>query len=171
MKKIPVLFSLLFLFQIAFGQWNALGWNPYLIRDTSGDSTFQLSAPSRYDLQRGIASWVPASSGASYLVYTALLTQTGTDAPVATVLENTLGGTVVWTYEGSGEYATSGISFVSNKTAIFFTSPKSSNGEVIAQAYANDENKVLIKAWISSTPTNIDTPSDIYGTIEIRVYP
>ncbi len=39
-----------------------------------------------------------AAGGASYDVYTALLTQTGTDAPVATVLENTLGAvTVVWT--------------------------------------------------------------------------
>ena len=37
-------------------------------------------------------------------VYTALLTQSGTDAPVATVLENTLGGTVVWTRAGVGEY-------------------------------------------------------------------
>ena len=30
-------------------------------------------------------------------VYRALLSQTGTAAPTATVLENTLGGTVVWT--------------------------------------------------------------------------
>lgn len=37
-------------------------------------------------------------------VYTALLTQSGTDAPVTTVLENTLGGTVVWTRSGVGEY-------------------------------------------------------------------
>ena len=34
-----------------------------------------------------------------YKVYTALLTQTGTNAPVATVLENTLGGTPVWSYD------------------------------------------------------------------------
>jgi len=36
--------------------------------------------------------------------YVALLTQTGTDAPVATVLENSLGGTVVWSYNGVGAY-------------------------------------------------------------------
>lgn len=36
--------------------------------------------------------------------YVALLTQTGTDAPVATVLENTLGGAVVWSYGGAGSY-------------------------------------------------------------------
>jgi hypothetical protein len=39
-----------------------------------------------------------------YKVYTALLTQSGTDAPVATVLENTLGGDVVWSYEDVGNY-------------------------------------------------------------------
>ncbi len=37
-------------------------------------------------------------------VYRALLTQSGTDAPVATVLENTLGGTVVWTWNSAGSY-------------------------------------------------------------------
>lgn len=36
--------------------------------------------------------------------YVALLTQSGTDAPVATVLKNTLGGTVVWSYAGVGVY-------------------------------------------------------------------
>lgn len=39
-----------------------------------------------------------------YKVYTALLTQSGTNAPVATVLENTLVGTVSFYYNGEGEY-------------------------------------------------------------------
>ncbi len=42
--------------------------------------------------------------GLGVKVYRALLTQTGTDAPVATVLENTLGGTVVWTRDDTGLY-------------------------------------------------------------------
>jgi len=37
-------------------------------------------------------------------VYVALLTQTGTDAPVATVLKNTLGGVPVWSYNNVGRY-------------------------------------------------------------------
>ncbi len=37
-------------------------------------------------------------------VYRALLTQSGGHAPTATVLENTLGGTVVWTYSNEGIY-------------------------------------------------------------------
>ena len=36
-------------------------------------------------------------------VYRALLNQTGTDAPVATVLENTIGA-IVWTRQGLGDY-------------------------------------------------------------------
>jgi hypothetical protein len=51
-------------------------------------------------------------------VYRALLTQTGTDAPTATVLENTLGGTVVWTRDNPGRYdATLAGAFTENKTA------------------------------------------------------
>ena len=51
--------------------------------------------------------------------YVALLTQTGTSAPVATVLENTLGGTVVWSYSGIGDYnATLAGAFTENKTFI-----------------------------------------------------
>ena len=37
-----------------------------------------------------------------YTVYTALLTQAGTAAPVATVLQNTTGGTITWTRTGTG---------------------------------------------------------------------
>ena len=39
-----------------------------------------------------------------YKVYTALLTQTGTNAPVATVLENTLGGDITFTYNSDGNF-------------------------------------------------------------------
>lgn len=40
----------------------------------------------------------------TYKVYTALVTQSGTNAPVATVLENTLVGTVSFYYDGAGSY-------------------------------------------------------------------
>ncbi len=61
-------------------------------RTVVASSTGQLSAVSNIDYR-------------NYKVYTALLTQTGTNAPVATVLENTLGGSVVWTRSGTGSYA------------------------------------------------------------------
>lgn len=37
-------------------------------------------------------------------VYRAILNQTGTNAPVATVIDNTLGGDIVWTYSTVGRY-------------------------------------------------------------------
>jgi hypothetical protein len=40
----------------------------------------------------------------TYKVYTALLTQSGTSAPTATILENTLGGDIVWSYTSPGNY-------------------------------------------------------------------
>jgi hypothetical protein len=55
----------------------------------------------------------------TYKQYVALLTQSGTNAPVATVLANTLGGTVVWSYDASGQYhCTLSGAFVTNKTWI-----------------------------------------------------
>ena len=45
-----------------------------------------------------------ASEATEPKVYIALLTQSGTDAPVATVLKNTLGGVPVWSYSSVGVY-------------------------------------------------------------------
>lgn len=54
----------------------------------------------------GTVTWeTPSGGSASYLVYTAILTQSGLDAPTVTaVLENTLGGTVVWARSNIGRY-------------------------------------------------------------------
>ena len=48
-----------------------------------------------------IAGGVPSSDA---MVYRAILNQSGTSAPVATVLENTLGGTVIWARTNVGAY-------------------------------------------------------------------
>lgn len=56
-------------------------------------------------------------------VYRALLTQAGTDDPVATVFENSLGGEVVWSRVLAGLYAGASIgAFPANKT---WVSPRS----------------------------------------------
>ena len=58
-----------------------------------------------------------AMIGTEPKVYVALLTQTGTDAPEVTVIKNTLGGTVVWTYGDVGLYfGTLAGAFTNNKT-------------------------------------------------------
>jgi hypothetical protein len=51
-----------------------------------------------------------------------LLNQTGTNAPTATVLENTLGGTIVWSYSALGLYiGTLNSTFTTNKTMFRIT--------------------------------------------------
>ena len=56
-----------------------------------------------------------------YTVYTALLTQAGTAAPVATILQNTTGGTFTWTRQSAGNYTVTASTalFTVNKTIVF----------------------------------------------------
>lgn len=71
----------------------------------------------------------PPSVSLPYKVYTALMTQTGTSAPTAKVLQNTLGGTVVWTRNSTGRYTgTLTGAFTADKTA-FFTAPMGTNSQ------------------------------------------
>ena len=107
-----------------------------------------------------------AAGGSSYSVYTALLSQSDTDAPVATVLENTLGGTVVWARAETGVYtATLSGAFPVSKTGIFFgsTNAFSMNGYRIS-------DNVINLATIDSSASAAD--GYLNDTIiEIRVYP
>ncbi len=64
----------------------------------------------------GTLSWFGAKK------YVALLTQTGTNAPTATVLDNTLGGTLVWSYDGVGTYiGTLTGAFTLDKTSVMIS--------------------------------------------------
>lgn len=70
----------------------------------------------------GVWSLVQASAaagGVAVKAYRALVTQSSTTAPTATVLENSLGGTVVWARSSTGTYtATLTGAFTSAKTFI-----------------------------------------------------
>ena len=61
-------------------------------------------------------------AGVGYTAYTALLTQAGAAAPVATVLKNNTGYTYTWARTGAGTYTitASGNAFTSNKTLVFY---------------------------------------------------
>jgi len=52
----------------------------------------------------GVVEALAVADSTEPKVYVALLTQSGTDAPIATILKNTLGGEVVWSYDGAGSY-------------------------------------------------------------------
>ena len=103
---------------------------------------------------------------AAYLVYTALLTQTGTDAPVATVLQNTLSGAIVWTRGDVGEYTgTLAGAFTANKT--WFSITCRYDNAYIAQAFLTGTDSFGF--YVNGLA---DTPVDEWTNIsvEIRVY-
>lgn len=106
----------------------------------------------------------------TYLRYVALLTQTGTDAPVATVLENTLGGTVVWSYSAVGTYlATLAGAFTENKT--WFSTSAEYNTDFVPfyNIYRVSDNQVRL---LSPEDANGNlTNGWSRASIEIRVYP
>lgn len=120
---------------------------------TAGTNTTQIAT----------TAFVQANSR-PYKVYTALLTQTGTDAPVATILENTLGGTIVWSRTSAGLYVgTLSSAFTSNKTAIF----NSVTSGIILTANPTTSTIQLE----TRTVGNVNNDSLLIGTtLEIRVY-
>lgn len=119
-----------------------------------------------------------------YRSYTALLTQSGTDAPIATVLENTLGD-IVWSRNSPGAYiGTLTGAFVPNKVvcpqfpALAFEgtgtfTPISNNGNPQLgwiNMYCQSPNEVEIDTY---DMTGSEEWSIVFGSslfIEIRVY-
>lgn len=101
-----------------------------------------------------------------YKSYTALITQSGTSAPTATVLENTLGGTVTFSRTSAGTYlATLSGAFTLNKTACYITP---TTGTFVHQATRQSLNDVII---VSLNSSNAATDTILNNTtFEIRVY-
>jgi len=107
---------------------------------------------------------------AVYKRYVALLTQAGTNAPVATVLENTIGN-IVWSRGGAGQYyGTLNGQLPADKTFIMLNNGVATtqlittswnyndSGDQIA-VYVQDVNGFGQDNWLNNT------------AIEIRVYP
>lgn len=85
------------------------------------DTTFE-GALLQYDTLTDTWESVNRAAVLGYKEYVALLSQTGTSAPTATVLYNDLGGAIVWAYQNVGEYTgTLTGAFVLNKTALNIT--------------------------------------------------
>ena len=104
-----------------------------------------------------------AGGGLPYKVYSALITQTGTNDPTVIILENTLGETIVWTRQFAGSYlGTSTGTFTANKTSVSLTS----RGVIFKDCY---NNIIEIGTYISSTVTGADGLLN-RELIEIRVY-
>jgi len=98
-----------------------------------------------------------------YTKYVALLTQSGTDAPTAVVLENTTGQQFTWTYSGVGEYAASG-NFVVAKSA-FLTGGINGAGHLSGFFTTSTANVNTYDTAGAAANNSLNN-----STIEIRLY-
>ena len=104
-----------------------------------------------------------------YTVYTALITQAGTAAPVATVLQNTTGGTIVWTRTSTGRYVAtiSGTTYTADKTVVLVTS--GGNSDMILRPKITATTAIDWYNIDSSDNAVSDTIAET-TTVEIRIY-
>lgn len=107
-------------------------------------------------------------------VYVALLTQTGTDAPVATVLKNTLGSVPVWSYDVvGGYYLTLSNAFTANKTNVeaiklLWKDTALINDDIYCKIGKVSTSVILLETYFGGANANNILNNDF---IEIKVYP
>ena len=107
-----------------------------------------------------------------YKVYTALLSQTGTNAPVATVLENTFGFTPIWQRDSSGVYFVNNTSFFDIDKTLILVTRNTVNFDISAYANDNDNVWIDVSQIIEVSPLNVSAIENVLNntSIEIRVY-
>lgn len=105
-----------------------------------------------------------------YKLYVAILVQVETDAPVATVLENTLGGTPVWARSDAGIYsATLTGAFPLGKRLVSLSPTIATNAATVL-CYSFPNANVMNLRSFDGTMTLADELL-LGASIEIRVYP
>lgn len=99
-------------------------------------------------------------------VYVALLNQTGTNAPVATVLENTLGEVPTFTYNSNGNYTlnTASAILLATKTVVSISNVLDIGNPMAIYAGRTSDTAIVINTY---------SMNDLLANtaIEIRVYP
>ena len=109
----------------------------------------------------------------SYKKYIALLNQTGTNAPVATVLENTLDVNLTWNYNLVGEYYTTNSMFLRTKTSVIINQTSTQNigiGAFITASTTPSDDTIIISVYDPYNSFNNINGFLVNTYIEIRVY-
>lgn len=105
----------------------------------------------------------------SYKKYVAILTQTGTDAPVATELENTI-GTMTWAYVSTGVYTVSNVLLTPTKTICFIGGNTEETTAMVKQQDTTT-GSIKINSLGDYTIVQYNDGIILRTSIEIRVYP
>lgn len=143
----------------------SIGYVPDKLPVVYDDSESQL-----YAVGNGLKA-INVGGSSSYLVYIALLTQSGTTAPDAVVLENTLGRDVNWFYSSQGSYYCT----LTNSQPTdfpFFKTWIMTQQVTLGIITANNLADGSIQIITDDQTTAVSTNNFLAGTaIEIRVYP
>jgi hypothetical protein len=113
----------------------------------------------------GGAAWQPVAGGGGKK-YVALLAQSHEDAPVATVLANTLGGTIVWTRQAYACYrATLTGAFPDGKTLI-----KTSLGRKGSDCWWAAAQRLSEDAFLLYTTDNSGSLLEGFQELQVEIY-
>lgn len=127
------------------------------------------SSPNNLLYQDPSTGEIKKTAVSPYKKYVALLSQTGSNAPTATILENTLGGTITWSRNLSGNYTgTLTGAFTANKTWFHVTASDPAGNAMLADMARVSANTIGLITK-NDTLDNVDGWTNI--SIEIRVYP
>jgi hypothetical protein len=106
---------------------------------------------------------------APYKKYVAIISQTGTNNPTVTVLENTLGN-IVWTRQGAGDYTgTLSNAFPANKTFIVHGDDNEFSGGAFKLNIFRDGSSTIRMESHALNESLVDELVEV--SVEIRVYP
>lgn len=111
-----------------------------------------------------LAALINSGSVAGYKTYTALLTQAGTAAPVATILQNTTSETFTWTRQSAGNYTITASSalFIANKTMVFLNAGHGNQAALPIYWERTSDTTITL---LSFSDGEIEE-----GSFEIRIY-
>lgn len=111
-----------------------------------------------------------SGTAAPYRVYTALLSQSDSSAPVATVLGNTLSADIIWTRISTGVYfGTLSGAFTNNLTTVSCNYGIISGDASIITGFRSNSNVVIVQTYKASDKTLSEMKGSLIF-IEIRVY-
>jgi hypothetical protein len=109
-----------------------------------------------------------ADNTRSYTVYTALVSQTGTDTPSVIILENTLGGTPSFTYDDVGIYFVDlATAFTADKTFVQINLNDDGNGNQVTAKWETN-NRISIHTLDNANAAANGKLAKAY--LEIRIY-
>ena len=111
-----------------------------------------------------VGSLINAGFVGGYTVYTALITQAGTDAPtIDALVQNTTGGVPVWAYASSGVYTlTFPFTLDSNKVVVFVNNGNISPTQNVGWDASGGSGQIRF-----NTQNNDNLAK---GSLEIRIY-